>query len=88
MTAVQVVIVVGVTFLVITAMVVVANRMIESERRTMQRIREEWIARGRIPEKRPTWELPTEKLRASNIGGSPEIYSRKSRSEVIGTTTS
>jgi hypothetical protein len=41
MTAVQVVIVVGVTFLVITAMVVVANRMIESERRTMQRIREE-----------------------------------------------
>jgi uncharacterized membrane protein len=53
MTAVQVVIVVGVTFLVITAMVVVANRMIESERRTMQRIREEWIARGRIPEEEP-----------------------------------
>jgi len=53
MTAVQVVIVVGVTFLVITAMVVVANRVIESERRTMQRIREEWIARGRIPEEEP-----------------------------------
>jgi uncharacterized membrane protein len=52
-TAVQVVIVVGVILLVITAMVVVANRMIESERRTMQRIREEWIARGRIPEEEP-----------------------------------
>ncbi|MDQ1540092.1 MAG: hypothetical protein QOH29_818 [Actinomycetota bacterium] len=46
-------IVVGVILLVITAMVVVANRMIESERRTMQRIREEWIARGRIPEEEP-----------------------------------
>jgi hypothetical protein len=38
---------------VTTAMVVVANRIIESERRTMQRIREEWIARGRIPEEEP-----------------------------------
>jgi hypothetical protein len=52
-TAVQVVIVVGVTLLVTTAMVVVANRIIESERRTMQRIREEWIVRGRIPEEEP-----------------------------------
>jgi hypothetical protein len=43
------VIVVGVTFLVITAMVVVANRVIASERRTMQRTREEWIARGPHP---------------------------------------
>jgi len=34
-------------------MVVVANRVIESERRTMHRIREEWIARGRIPEQEP-----------------------------------
>jgi hypothetical protein len=52
-TAVQVVIVVGVILLVTTAMVVVANRIIESERRTMQRIREEWIVRGRIPEEEP-----------------------------------
>jgi len=34
-------------------MVVVANQVIESERRTMHRIREEWIARGRIPEQEP-----------------------------------
>jgi hypothetical protein len=109
MTAAQIVIVVGVTILMIAAMVVVASRIIESERRTMQHIREEWIARvatpkrnpsstqvaanpaergSRDPEKRHTWELPTEKLRASSIGGSPEIYSRKGRSEVISTTTS
>jgi low affinity Fe/Cu permease len=53
MTAVQVVIVVGVTLLVITAMVVVANRVIARERRSVQRRCEEWIARGRIPEEEP-----------------------------------
>jgi hypothetical protein len=102
------VIVVGATFLVTMAMVVVANRIIDSERRTMQRIREEWIPgaasprrspsstqvranpaeRGSYDPERRTWELPTEKLRASHIGGPPEIYSRKSRSEVVRTTTS
>jgi hypothetical protein len=53
MTAAQVVIVGGVTILMIAAMVVVANRIIESERRTMERRRAEWIAGGRIPEEEP-----------------------------------
>jgi hypothetical protein len=55
MTAVQLVIVVGVTFLVTAAMVVVANRVIDSERRAMERRREEWVAGGRIPGEEPNF---------------------------------
>ena len=55
MTAIQAVIVVGGSFLVLTAMIALMVRANTSERRYMQRRRAEWIANGRIPEEEPNF---------------------------------
>jgi tRNA A37 N6-isopentenylltransferase MiaA len=55
MTAVQAVIVVGGSLLLLTAMIAGMIRANQSERRYMERRREEWIAGGRIPEEEPNF---------------------------------
>jgi hypothetical protein len=53
MTAIQAVIVVGGSFLLLTALIALMIRANQSERRYIERRREEWIAGGRIPEEKP-----------------------------------
>jgi tRNA A37 N6-isopentenylltransferase MiaA len=55
MTAVQAVIVVGGSLLLLTAMIAGMIRANQSERRHIERRREEWIAGGRIPEEEPNF---------------------------------
>ena len=55
MTAVQAVVVGSGSLLLLTAMIAGMIRANESERRYMERRREEWIARGRIPEEEPNF---------------------------------
>ncbi|MCW2630475.1 hypothetical protein [Mycobacterium sp.] len=55
MTAIQAVIVVGGSFLLLTALIALMIRANQSERRYMERRREEWIAGGRIPEEEPNF---------------------------------
>jgi hypothetical protein len=53
MNAGQAVIVVGGSLLVLTAMIATMIRANQSERRRMEHRREEWVARGSIPEEEP-----------------------------------
>jgi hypothetical protein len=55
MTAIQAVIVVGGSFLLLTSVIALMIRANQSERRYMERRREEWIAGGRIPEETPNF---------------------------------
>jgi hypothetical protein len=55
MTAVQAVIVIGGSFLLIAAMIAAMIRANQSEQRYMRRRRDEWIAGGRIPEDEPNF---------------------------------
>ena len=53
MNAVEAAIVVIGALMVATAMIAVMVRINQSQRRTMERRREEWIAGGRVPEEEP-----------------------------------
>ena len=53
MNAVEAAIVVIGALMVATAMIAVMVRMNQSQRRTMERRREYWIAGGRVPEEEP-----------------------------------
>jgi hypothetical protein len=53
MTAGQAVLVVGVSLVIVAAMIAVMTRVNQSERRIMERRRQEWIARGSLPEEKP-----------------------------------
>lgn len=55
MTAAQTIIVVGGSLLLATPMIALMVRANHSERRHMERRREEWIARGSIPEEEPNF---------------------------------
>ena len=55
MNAGQAVIVVGGSLLLLTAMIAAMFWATERERRHMERRREEWVARGSIPEEEPTF---------------------------------
>jgi hypothetical protein len=55
MTAIQAVIVVGGSFLLLTSVIALMIRANQSERRYMERRREQWIAGGRIPEEEPNF---------------------------------
>ena len=55
MTAVQEVIVVGGSLLLLTPIIALMIRANQSERRQMERRRAEWIARGSIPEEEPNF---------------------------------
>jgi hypothetical protein len=55
MTAIQGVIVIGGSLLLITAMIVVMARINARERRSMERRRAEWIANGRVPADKPNF---------------------------------
>jgi hypothetical protein len=55
MTAVQAVLVIGGSFLLLTAMIAAMIRANQSEQRYMRRRRAEWIAGGRIPEDEPNF---------------------------------
>jgi hypothetical protein len=51
----QAVIVVGGSLLLLTAMIAAMIRATQSQRRHMERRREEWVARGSIPEEEPNF---------------------------------
>ena len=53
MNAGQAVIVVGGSLLLLTAMIAAMIRATQSQRRNMEHRREEWVARGSIPEEEP-----------------------------------
>jgi hypothetical protein len=55
MNTAQAVIVVGGSLVLLTAMIAAMIRAIRSERRVMERQREEWIAGGRVPEDEPNF---------------------------------
>jgi hypothetical protein len=55
MTAVQAVIVVGGSILLLTPMIALMIRANQSERRSIERRWAEWIAGGRIPEEKPNF---------------------------------
>jgi hypothetical protein len=55
MTVAQAIIVVGGSFLFMTVITAAMVRANQSERRTMERRRAEWIAGGRIPEEEPNF---------------------------------
>jgi hypothetical protein len=55
MTAIQAVIIVGGSLLVMTAMIALMARTNQRERRCMERRREEWIAGGRIRGEEPNF---------------------------------
>ncbi|AGB26790.1 hypothetical protein Mycsm_06664 (plasmid) [Mycobacterium sp. JS623] len=55
MTAIQVVIVIGGSLLLLTAMIALMIRANTAEQRYMQRRRAQWIAEGRIPEEEPNF---------------------------------
>jgi hypothetical protein len=55
MTVAQAIIVVGGSFLFMTAITAAMVRANQSERRTMERRRAEWTAGGRIPEEEPNF---------------------------------
>jgi hypothetical protein len=55
MTAVQAVIVVGGSLVLLTVMIRAMMRAIRNERQHIERRREEWISRGSIPEEEPNF---------------------------------
>ena len=55
MTAIQAVIIVGGSLLVMAAMIALMSRANQRECRYMQRRREQWIAGGRIPGEEPNF---------------------------------
>ncbi len=55
MSAVQAIILIGGSFLLLAVMIAFMVRANESERRIMQRRHQEWIANGSIPEEKPNF---------------------------------